>query len=183
MNVRMKRSVGSLVPTAALFTFCLLTTGCRPAEPQAVVEDVRAQAQKHLEQAAARVTQLVGVATNVKRELDKVYKTTTRYDLAISEDEGDAKVAAHQAALAKMNRVVVKDVTVGYEQRSDLTVNGTAYARHFRASWTTDGKVVGVSYYSQKEMDAEAFVRLLDKLVPIVGEKLTRNVSFHRGEK
>ncbi|MCI0464305.1 MAG: hypothetical protein L0Z62_45810 [Gemmataceae bacterium] len=172
---------GKISLSVALFAACALAAGCSRDDAERAVQDAHNKARKVIENAGAHLQGMAQTAADVKRELDKVYKTTTEYDLVISEETGDAKLKAHQARLLKMDRVEVQGLTVGYEQREDLTCNGTTFARHFRATWVMGDRVVGVSYFSQREINAAAFVQLLERMVPIVGEQITRNVAIKRG--
>ena len=103
-----------------------------------------------------------------KTELDKVYKSKTDYALAVDE-VGSADAAAHAERLETMPSVDVKGLRVGYEEDSALSLRGTTYMKHFRASWKRkDGKIVRVSFYTKETIDVAAFAALLGKLVPAV---------------
>ena len=108
---------------------------------------------------------VLGMAKKVKSELDKVYRSDTEYDVTIDDD-------AHADALERMPHVTVGGTVVGYEESSSLSLNGTSYRKHFRASWRHDDRVIGVSYYTQQDMDLKAFVALLEWLIPIVERQL-----------
>jgi len=110
----------------------------------------------------------------VKAELDKVYKTDTDYELAVSRiDADDQAASAHAARLQAMPTVTIGAVTVGYVDESERSLRGVRYARHFRASWRRSDDLVWVSYFSREELDAAAFAALLQKLVPLVERELT----------
>ncbi|MBI2901049.1 MAG: hypothetical protein HYY17_12760 [Planctomycetes bacterium] len=108
-------------------------------------------------------------AVEVKREIDKVYKTKTDYDLVVSAEDADGEaMKAHEAKVQAMPHVTIDGVTVGYEESEERSLKGVTYTKHYRATWCRDGKKIGVGYYSREEIDAVAFVELLKKLVPIV---------------
>lgn len=109
------------------------------------------------------------VALRAKRELDKVYRTTSGYDLVVAaQDADDAGLRAHAAKIEAMPHVTVKGVTVGYQEDRDRSLRGESYARHFRATFVLKGRTVGVSYYTHEELDLIAFAALLERLVPVV---------------
>jgi hypothetical protein len=110
----------------------------------------------------------VETGKKAKVELAKVYKSDHDYDLAIdAPDSAEAK--AHAARMEKMPSVDIKGVRVAYEEDSQLSLRGTQYMKHFRATWKrSDGKVVRVSFYTKETLDAVAFAQLLGKLVPVV---------------
>ena len=102
-----------------------------------------------------------------KVELDKAYKTDHAYDLAI-DDVGSAEAAAHAARMAEMPSVDIKGVRVAYEEDSNLSLRGSSYSKHFRASWKRNDKIIRVSFYTKETIDAVAFAQLLAKIVPAV---------------
>ena len=119
--------------------------------------------------AQAKAFDAAATGLRIKGELDKVYKTTSDYDLDISADGvDDDGMKAHEARIAAMPNVKVGDLTVGYEESQERSLKGQTFARHFRATWVHGGKKVGVGYYSKEEIDAVAFAALLEKLVPAV---------------
>ncbi len=131
------------------------------------------------ESKAKNLQSLMAVAQEAKNELEKIHKTTTDYDLVISDPEGgDDKLKAHQEQLASMNHIEVEGFTIGYEESQDRSFQSVTYERHFRATWVMEGKVVGVSYYSKKETDLKAFEELIRKLIPIVNNQLHRQGLF-----
>lgn len=119
-----------------------------------------------------KVLDAAQTAIEVKRELDKVYKTETDYDLAVSAEDGDMK--EHEAKINAMPHVAIEGVTVGYVESEERSIRGVTYTKHYRATWCRDGRKIGVGYYSKKEIDAVAFVELLRKLVPIVERQLAK---------
>ena len=103
-----------------------------------------------------------------KAELDKVYKTDKDYALAV-DDVASEDAGKHAERLDKMPSIEIKGVRVGYEEDSNLSLRGTTYSKHFRASWKRgDGKLVRVSFYTKEQLDLVAFAQLLQKLVPAV---------------
>ena len=102
-----------------------------------------------------------------KVELDKAYKTEHAYDLAV-DDASSAEAAAHAARLDKMPAVEIDGVRVGYEEDAKLSLRGTTYAKHFRASWKRGDKIIRVSFFTKETIDAVAFAQLLAKIVPAV---------------
>jgi hypothetical protein len=112
---------------------------------------------------------LVDTAKQVKRELDKVYKSTKDYDVIL--EEGPS-LDEHQQELARLPHVSVGGVDVAYEETSSLSLNGVSYAKHFRATWRRGDRVIAVSYYSQERIDAKAFAALLGVIVPAVEKQL-----------
>ena len=112
---------------------------------------------------------LVGAARTVKRELDKVYQSRSDYDVIL--EEGPS-LDEHQRELEKLPHVSVGGVDVAYVETSELSVNGVAYTKHFRATWRRGDRVMAVSFYSKEAIDAVAFGALLQKLIPIVEKQL-----------
>jgi hypothetical protein len=138
--------------------------GCSGAKEKA--GEVKAEAERKLQT-------VLSAAQAAKSEIDKIHKTTTEYDLVISDpEEGDDKLKAHQERLAGMYRIVVVGLTIGYEERQDRSLKGATYESHFRLTWATNGKIVGLSYYSKKETDFKAFEELARKMIPIVNNQL-----------
>lgn len=102
----------------------------------------------------------------VKAELDKVHRTSFDYDLSV--DASREAAATHEATLANMPKVTVGTTTVGYEQDTKVSLLGTKYRRHFRATWRAqDGRTVRLSLFTQEELDLVAFANLLQKIVPL----------------
>lgn len=131
-------------------------------------EKAKETAGKALDTAAIAYDKALLVGKSAKAELDKVYKSNTDYALAVDE-VGSDDAAKHAAQLDKMPSVEVKGVRVGYEEDSQLSLRGTTYAKHFRASWKrSDNKVVRVSFYTKETLDLVAFAQLLQKIVPAV---------------
>lgn len=119
--------------------------------------------------AGARVVDAVALTRAAKREFDRVYRSTTTYDLDVTAvGAPDAELRAHEAAIAAMPHLAVGDVTVGYEESTARSLRGVSYARHFRATFVLRGQRVAVSYYAQEDLDLAAFVTLLQALAPIV---------------
>lgn len=129
----------------------------------------REDAKEKAKEVQAKVFDAAAVGLKAKSELDKVYKTTSDYDLELASDAvDDAGMKEHEAKIAAMPNVRVGDLTVGYEESQERSLRGQTYAKHFRATWVHGGKKVGVGYYSREELDAVAFAALLQKLVPAV---------------
>src|SRR5687768_1643899 len=92
-----------------LFWICAL--GC---------DGAREKAEKEAKLAQAKVMDATAKGLKAKSELDKVYKTTSDYDLDISADGvDDAGMKAHEAKIAAMPNVKVGDLTVGYEESQE----------------------------------------------------------------
>ncbi len=165
----------------AAFFVAMPMIGCN----QQTREDAERAAKKRLEDArqlAKDAQPWVEAAKDVKTELDKVLPSKTEYELIFdAPEEGADKLKTHQARLVKMDRVEVQGVTVGYEERKDRSLGGTSFERHFRATWVLDRKVIAVSYYSKKGIDAIAFQELLKKLVPASND-VFKHVQLKRGE-
>ena len=116
--------------------------------------------------ATALSKEALATGKKVKAELDKVYKTTSDYDITV--DAVPESAADHDARLAAMPSVKVGTTSVGYEQDSAHTLLGVKYSRHFRATWRAgDGRTVRLSFYTKEELDLPAFVALLQKIVPV----------------
>ncbi len=151
----------------------LTLSGCSAAREKAA--EIKAEA----ESKAKGLQSLVAVAQEAKNELEKIHKTTTDYDLVISDpEEGNDKLKAHQEQLASMNHIEVEGFTIGYEERQDRSFQSMTYERHFRATWVMEGKVIGVSYYSKKETDLKAFEELVRKMIPIVNVQMRKQGLF-----
>lgn len=127
-------------------------------------EQVRA-AERKVEAALPDLGQARALGAKAKAELDKVYQSTSAYDLDVTRT---AATAAHAEKLAAMPHVTVGDLTVGYEEASGLSVTGTRSSRHFRATWRRGDRDVIVGYQTASNLDLAAFAALLHKLVPIV---------------
>ncbi|GEM_PF-5147033 len=142
-------------------------------------KEIQDQGQKVVDQNKDRgrkILDMAQTAIEVKRELDKVYKTETDYDLAVSSEEGDsATMKEHEAKIQAMPHVTIEGVTVGYVESEERSIRGVSYTKHYRATWCRNGRKIGVGYYSKKEIDAIAFVELLKKLVPIVERQLAKS--------
>lgn len=150
-----------------LLLVCLCALACDGAREKAEAEVKQVEDKAKVVQ--ARVMDATVRGLQAKSELDKVYKTTSDYDLDISADGIDGEgMKAHEAKIAAMPNVKVGDLTVGYEESQERSLKGQTYAKHFRATWVHGGKKVGVGYYSKEELDAVAFAALLEKLVPAV---------------
>ncbi len=125
------------------------------------------------DQATAKLFDAAAVALRVKGEFDKVYQAAGAYDVQISaEGADDAGMKAHQEKIAAMPHVSVGDLTIGYEEAAEKSLNGTSFTRHFRATWVQNGQKIGLSYYTQEQIDLEAFAKLLVKFVPVVQVQL-----------
>ena len=175
--------------TIAMVAITLLS-GCPDGEAKRRAQQAKEDAERATQQVLAEADRLakdwqprlVEAAKDAKDELDKVLPSKTEYELVFAApEEGSEKLRAHEARLKKMDRVVIKGLTVGYEQREDCSLGGKSFERHFRATWVSDSKVIGVSYYSKQKVDAVAFVELLQKLVPISSEVFW-HVQLKRGE-
>lgn len=144
----------------------------RAAEARAQAElksqqaaDQVAAARRKAEAALADTTRARKLAAQAKAELDKVYQTTSAYDLDIT---SAAASTTHAEKLAAMPHVTVGDLTVGYEEATGMSVNGTSSRRHFRATWRRGDRDVIVGYQTEGRLDLVAFAKLLQKIVPIV---------------
>lgn len=116
--------------------------------------------------ATALSKEALATGKKVKAELDKVYKSSSDYDITV--DAVPESAADHDARLAAMPSVKVGTTAVGYEQDSAVSLMGTKYSRHFRATWrAADGRTVRLSFYTKEELDIPAFVNLLQKIVPV----------------
>lgn len=163
----------------------LLACGCKDKDTEAA-RDMVTQAKDRTVEVAGNAKDKLGQATETaletagqafdktlvlgktaKAELDKVYKSDKDYDLAV-DTVGSKEAEQHAARLDKMPSVEVKGVRVGYEEDSQLSLRGTTYAKHFRASWKRGDQVVRVSFYTKETLDLVAFAKLLQKLVPAV---------------
>jgi hypothetical protein len=108
----------------------------------------------------------LALGRKVKTELDKVYDTTSDYDLTV--DAVEESAANHDARLAAMPSVKIGTTAIGYEQDSAHTLLGVKYRRHFRATWRAlDGRTVRLSFYTKEELSIPAFLKLLEKIVPV----------------
>lgn len=141
----------------------LLLGGCREKDKEAAREIANTVKDKTVD----LVDKAVEKGKAAKVELDKAYKTENAYDLAVDE-VGSAEAAAHQARMDKMPAVDVKGVRVAYEEDSNLSLRGTTYSKHFRASWKRNDKIIRVSFYTKETLDVVAFAELVHKLVPAV---------------
>ena len=160
-------SSASAALTGILISASIIFSACSEAKEKAL--EVKAEAERK----ARDLQSLVVVSQQVKSELEKIYNTTTDYDLIISDPEsGEDKLKAHQEQIARMNHIEVENLTVGYEERQDRSFQGATYERHLRATWVADGKLIGVSYYSKKEVDLKAFEELVRKMIPIVNNQM-----------
>jgi hypothetical protein len=139
------------------------------AEGQEKLSELKKKAEVLKTEATMKAFDAAGTALKAKAELDKIYKSTSDYDLKItSEDADDAAMTAHNEKIAAMPHVSVGDFTVGYEEDQDRSVDGTSYSRHFRATWAFKGKKVAISYLTKQEIDLAAFADLVKRLAPIV---------------
>jgi hypothetical protein len=140
---------------------------------KAKVEAARAKVEAAKNEATAKLFDAAATALRVKGEIDKVYKATGAYDVQISaEGADDAGMKAHQEKVAAMPHVSLGDITIGYEESGEKTLNGTTFSRHFRATWVQNGQKVGLSYYTKEQLDLQAFAKLLVKFVPVVQVQL-----------
>lgn len=156
--------------TAFVLGVALAVVGCKDGESRArgaakEAEGVGRDVYGAGETAYAHGKSAVGLARTVKSELDKVYKTDSDYDLDITR-AGASK--EHAAKLAAMPHVTVKGVTVGYEESSTLSLHGVGYKKHFRATWRRGNEDVIVAFATDENIDAVAFAKLVEKMVPIV---------------
>ena len=126
------------------------------------------KASETAETASAAFDKALVLGKGAKDELDKVYKTDKDYALAV-DDAASEDAAKHAERLDKMPSVEIKGLRVGYEEDSNLSLRGTTYSKHFRASWKRgDGKIVRVSFFTKEQLDLVAFAQLLHKIVPAV---------------
>jgi hypothetical protein len=146
-----------------LVVVAMLLVGCREKDKAAA----REMKDKVVEVTSDLVDRAVEKGKAAKVELDKAYKSDHEYDLAIDE-AGSTDAAAHAAKLEQMPSVDINGVRVGYEEDSNLSLKGKTYTKHFRASWKRGDKIVRVSFYTKETIDAVAFAKLLQKLVPAV---------------
>lgn len=162
----------------------LATSGCRDEPKQAeakaasvtdraraVGSDVRERVRAATGFAERQLDAALSLGRRAKVELDKVYRRDTDYALTV-DDGSSPDAAAHAARLDAMPAITIGDVRVGYHEDASLSLRGTTYAKHFRASWRRGDQVVRVSYYTQETMNVVAFVALLEKLVPAVERAL-----------
>ena len=157
--------------------------GCTRADAERRAREAADAARERAGQAFADAETLVQATKDVKAEYDKLMPSTTEYDLVFAEpEEGSDRLKEHDARLKTMDRVEVEGITVGYEERKDRSLGGTAFERHFRATWAYEGRVLAVSYYSKKQIDAVAFQELLQKLVP-ASNQVFKHVKLKRGER
>jgi hypothetical protein len=111
----------------------------------------------------------VDVVSSIKSEFDKDYQTVNNYDLEVSsEGIDDAGMKALEAQVATLPNVTVGGVKVAYEDRSSTTIHNVTYAKSFGAVWTVAGKKIGLTFYTQQNIDTMAFADALQKLVPLV---------------
>jgi hypothetical protein len=165
----------------------LALSGCSRADVEAgskaAQEEARRRADAAVIEADKRAKEWqpwLDAAKEAKAEYDKVFPSKKDYDIIFTTpEEGSERLKAHDARLAKMDRVEIDGFTVGYEERKERSLGGKSFQRHFRATWVYDRKVVGVSYYSMEAMDLVAFQELLKKLVPISNEAF-RHVQLKR---
>ncbi|HUQ05839.1 MAG TPA: hypothetical protein VM261_25230 [Kofleriaceae bacterium] len=156
--------------TAFVLGMALALVGCKDGESRArgAAKDVEGAGRDVYaagESAYAHGKSAVGVARTVKAELDKVYKTDSDYDLDITRAGASTD---HAAKLAAMPHVSVNGVTVGYEEAATRSLHGVGYRKHFRATWRRGNEDVIVSFATQDNIDAVAFAKLVEKMVPIV---------------
>lgn len=154
-----------------LIALALATTACADEERQAraTARDTVATVEKRVDQVTHGVTSALELGRKVKTELDRVYKTSTDYDLTVTTTDADDSSAA---ALAAMPTITVGDLTVGYEASAGHSTTGVNRSRKFRARWRHGPRTVHVGYASSEELDAAAFAALLQKMVPIVEAQL-----------
>jgi len=164
---------------------CVLLLGCKDKDKEKAKDIANSVKEKTVE-VAGTAKDKIGAATDkaveiagevaesavangkkAKVELDKVYKTDNAYELAVDE-VGSAEAEIHAKRLEKMPSIEIKGVRVGYEEDSNLSLRGTTYSKHFRASWKRKDKIIRVSFYTKETIDAAAFAQLLAKLVPVV---------------
>lgn len=119
------------------------------------------------DQTAALMAQKLAALTALREELGKIYKSGYDVDLLL-EGVDPAAEKDFAAKLAAMPNLEVAGVTVGYEENSNLSLNGKTYTKSFRASWVYQGKKLSLAYYSSEQFDAKAFAALLEKAVPVV---------------
>ena len=164
--------------TIVLVMMALACGGKSAAEEQA--EAAKAQAIAHAAEARKRAEMLAEMAklkaelalteakllgSRAKAELDKVYRSSTDYDLDVTTADASP---AHAAKLAALPHVTIGDVTVGYEQVAIVSATGVGRSRHFRCTWRRGDRDVIVGYQTREELDLVAFAALLGKLVPAV---------------
>ena len=131
-----------------------------------------------------QAAELLRTAESVKKEWDQINRGESAYDLVVYGAGGDAtRIEEHEAALDSMGHVEVRDVPlaggavekvrVGYSDVTEVGTGGRKHERHFRATWTDEGRKVGLSYYTTGQTDPAAFAALLGRLVPVVNRHIT----------
>jgi hypothetical protein len=163
------RAMRTLVVVAAL-----LACGCKDEQKEAreVVAKAKDRTVEVIDTAGEAVAKAIVLGKGAKAELDKVYRTQHDYALAVDE-LGSQDAEQHAARLDAMPSIEVRGVRVGYEEDSELSLRGTTYSKHFRASWKRGDKIVRVSFYTKETLDLVAFAQLLQKLIPAVETVLT----------
>ena len=113
----------------------------------------------------ATVERALALGLQAKAELDKVYRTSSDYDLDVT---AAGASPAHAAKLAALPHVTVGDVVVGYEQVATVSTGGVSRSRHFRATWRRGDQDVIVGYQTSETIDLVGFAALVPRLVPAV---------------
>lgn len=140
----------------------------REAQASRYADEVMAARRKAEELARATLadaSRARALGEQAKAELDKVYRTSSDYDLDITTA---GATSAHAEKLAAMPHVTVNGVTVGYEEDTSRSLGGASRRRHFRATWRRGDRDVIVGYQTEEKLDLVAFAKLLQRLVPIV---------------
>ena len=166
---------GAMIAVAVLAMACGSKSEAeeKAAAAQAMATERAAQARDRAEMMAeiakleveAAVLGAAVLGRRAKAELDKVYRSSTDYDLDVTTADASP---AHAAKLAALPHVTIGDVTVGYEQVGTVSANGVGRSRHFRATWRRGDRDVIVGYQTREELDLIAFAALIEKLVPAV---------------
>ena len=131
--------------------------------------ELASAAKDKISAAISGVAASAGVLSSIKAEFDKVYQSSTSYDLAVSSESiDDAGIKALEAQVSALPNVTISGVKVAYEDRSGTSANGITYAKSFGAVWVVGGKKLGLIFYTQQNIDAKAFAETLQKLVPVV---------------
>jgi hypothetical protein len=131
-----------------------------PAQP-----DVEAQ----VAQVKSKMSTVAALGRKAKAELDKVYRPTHRYSLAISTVSDSP---AHRAKRDALPQVTVGSVSVSYEQATSVSLGGDSGSRFFRAIWLRGDQVVIVGFETREPIDTTGFAQVLPMLVPAVEQVL-----------
>lgn len=135
------------------------------AEAEALAKAAALRTEVAATAAKLAVIEAAALGLRAKAELDKVYRSSSDYDLDVTTA---AASTDHAAKLAALPHVTIGDVTVGYEQVAIVSATGVGRSRHFRCTWRRGERDVIVGYQTSEELDLVAFAALVEKLVPAV---------------